>query len=245
MPEPADVLAPKQFRFLSGSELKVIAVVSMFIDHITAYILQYQPEYTVALATFGDLVVTPAWILRTIGRLAFPIFCFLLVEGCTYTHSRIHYGRNLLLFALISEIPFNFARKGIPFDPTYQNVFFTLFLGFLGICAYEKLRDNRAYQAFAVIGLAIVTMGLRCDYAERGYALILILYYLRNNAVAKTALGCCVTTASWRAGLAFIPINLYNGTRGFVHNPVLKYAFYAFYPLHLFAIWWFRTHAVM
>ena len=73
-----------------------------------------------------------------------------------------------------------------------------------------------------------------------GYAMVLMLYVLRSDALAKTALGCCINLATWRAGLAFIPINLYNGKRGFVRGPILKYAFYAAYPLHLLVIWHMR-----
>ena len=237
MPKPTAVLAPKRYRHLSGSALKVIAVISMLIDHIAAHVLIYNPRVTTLLFTVGKIEVTWYFVLRTIGRLAFPIFCFLLVEGFMYTRNRKRYGISLALFALASEVPFDLVRSLTPYDPTYQNVFFTLLLGYLSLCAFEYFADRPALQATCVIGLALGSMGLLCDYGPRGYALILILYFLRQNAVAKTALGCCVTTATWRAGLAFIPINFYNGTRGFIKGPVLKFAFYAFYPVHLFILW--------
>lgn len=240
MPQPASVLAPKRYQVLSGSALKAIAVVSMLIDHVTAHLLEADPQMTTVLFDAGTIHVSWYFILRTIGRLAFPIFCFLLVEGFVYTHDRVRYGCNLLAFALISEVPFDLARTLTFFDITYQNVFWTLLLGFLGMYAYEELSNRPALQATCVIGLALVSMGLLCDYGPRGYALILILYWLRNNAIAKTTLGSCMTLATWRAGLAFIPINLYNGQRGFIHNSVLKYAFYAFYPVHLFILWQMR-----
>ena len=228
---------PERFRVMSGSALKVLAMVAMLVDHSA---ICFQPLLNRYLFTLFDVRFTPYVLLRGFGRIAFPIFCFLLVEGFVYTHDRRRYGINLALFAILSEVPFDLCRKLTPVDITYQNVFFTLLLGYLGLCAIENLKDQTALRAICVIGLAIASMGLLCDYGPRGYALILILYVLRHDAVVKTALGCCVTLATWRAGLAFIPLNLYNGRRGFVHGPVLKYAFYAFYPLHLLVLWRLR-----
>jgi hypothetical protein len=162
------------------------------------------------------------------------------VEGYCYTHDRRRYGINLLVFALLAEVPFDLSRTLTPFDPSYQNVFITLCVSYLGLCAYEGMRDTPVLRVVAVLGLALVSMGLLCDYGPRGYAMVLMLYVLRSDALAKTALGCCINLATWRAGLAFIPINLYNGKRGFVRGPILKFAFYAAYPLHLLALWWLR-----
>ena len=242
MTKPAAVLAPERYRILSGSALKVIAIITMFIDHASKRLLTTNPAYTRTLFKVGSNSINGLFIFETIGRLAFPIFCFLLVEGFVYTRNRRRYALNLLVFAFISEIPFDLSRSLTPLDPTYQNVFFTLLISFLGMWALESLGDRRMLQAVCVIGLALVSMGLLCDYGPRGYALVLILYLLRSNALGKTALGCCVTNATWRAGLAFIPINLYNGQRGFIKEPVLKYAFYAFYPAHILFLWWARLH---
>ena len=239
-PTRTAVLAPEPYRILSGSALKLLAIISMLVDHTTKRILVNYPEFVRPLYTFNNKPVSWALLFESFGRLAFPIFCFLLEEGFVYTHDRRRYGINLALFAILSEVPFDLCRKLTPIDITYQNVFFTLLLGYLGLCAIENLKDQTALRAICVIGLAIASMGLLCDYGPRGYALILILYALRHDAVVKTALGCCVTLATWRAGLAFIPLNLYNGRRGFVHGPVLKYAFYAFYPLHLLVLWRLR-----
>lgn len=239
-PKPAAVLAPKDSRILSGSALKVLAIVSMLVDHVTKRILVAYPQFTRPLFALGETKVSWAVLFESFGRIAFPIFCFLLVEGFVYTHDRVRYGISLGCFALISEVLFDLARKLTPFDPTYQNVFFTLLIGYMGLCAYEHLRNQQGLRVIAVLGLALVSMGMLCDYGPRGYAMILMLYVLRDHALAKTALGSCITTATWRAGLAFIPINLYNGTRGFIRGPVLKYAFYAFYPLHLLVLWQLR-----
>ena len=233
-------LAPDRYRVLSGSALKVIAVVCMFVDHVAKYYLAFQPWFVASLFHLGSIEVSWYVLCESLGRIAFPLFCFLLVEGFVHTHDRRAYGLNLLIFALLSEPIFDLMRKLTPLDLSYQNVFFTLLISYLGLYALEELRDRPKLRMYAVLGLALASMALRCDYGPRGYAMVMMLYVLRENPLVKTALGCCITLATWRAGLAFVPINLYNGQRGFIQGPVLKYAFYAFYPLHLLLIWRLR-----
>ena len=143
---------------IPGSTLKIIAIITMFIDHIGAVVLegklsdlgmaqamQTQEGLQEFMAQYGVLYLMDM-IMRLIGRMGFPIFCFLLIEGFIHTRSRLKYGRNLLLFALISEVPFDLAitrgmgdvpKIGGVLYPYYQNVFFTLFLGLLCMCGYE------------------------------------------------------------------------------------------------------------
>ena len=143
---------------IPGSTLKIIAIITMFIDHIGAVVLegklsdlgmaqamQTQEGLQEFMAQYGVLYLMDM-IMRLIGRMGFPIFCFLLIEGFMHTRSRLKYGRNLLLFALISEVPFDLAitrgmgdvpKIGGVFYPYYQNVFFTLFIGLLCMCGYE------------------------------------------------------------------------------------------------------------
>lgn len=239
--QPASVV-PDRYRVLSGSVLKLLAVVSMLVDHTAKRILVHYPWFMTPLFRLGSTDVSWFVLCVSFGRIAFPIFCFLLVEGFVHTRDRRRYGINLLIFAILSEPIFDLSRTMTPYDPTYQNVFVTLFVSYLGLCALEGLRDRPALRAFGVLGLALASMGLLCDYGSRGYAMVLMLYVLREQPIVKTALGCCITTSTWRAGLAFVPINLYNGRRGFIRGLVLKYAFYAFYPLHLLALWRLRIY---
>lgn len=238
--EPAASLAPERMRVLSGSVLKVIALLSMLVDHVGKRILDNYPWFVQTLYRFGDTSVSWSVLFESVGRLAFPIFCFLLVEGFHHTRNRMRYGINLALFAILSEVPFDLSRSLTPFDPTYQNVFFTLLLGFLAMCALDGLRERPLPQAICVLGLAIASMTLLCDYGPRGYALVLVMYALRQQPLIVAAVGSCIMLSTWRAGLAFIPINLYNGKRGFIRGPVLKYLCYAFYPLHLLVLWWLQ-----
>lgn len=224
--EPAS-LVPDQHRVLSGSALKVLATTAMLADHTAARLF----------ALLGEpwLSWTAGW--RLFGRLAFPIFSFLLVEGFVHTHDRRRYGIRLLIFALISEVPFDLSRSLTPIDPTYQNVFITLFLGYLGLCAFEGLVDQPALRIVCVLALFVLALAAKCDYGGSGYAMILMLFVLRQEPLASAILGCCLTASGWHAGLAFIPINFYNGTRGFIQGSVLKYLFYVIYPAHLLILW--------
>ncbi|MBR4735299.1 MAG: conjugal transfer protein TraX [Bacteroidales bacterium] len=227
------------FRILSGSALKLLAVVSMLIDHLAAFYWYNVPALQAVWFTIGHRAFTPLILMRIFGRIAFPLFAFLIVEGFVHTRSRKRYGLNLAFFALISEIPWNLIHTGTMLYPG-QNVFFTLLLGFLGLCAIEKYSGNKPYLLGSLLGLLVVSIFLRADYGCSGYGFILLLYVLRDNKILQAIIGSCVLGSRWIAGLAFIPINMYNGKRGFVKGPVWKYAFYLFYPLHLLAIWLMR-----
>ena len=221
----------RNFR-ISGSILKLLAVFSMLIDHMAYFLFKNDEAFLQVLCTVGSKEVTPYFLMRAFGRLAFPIFCFLIVEGLVYTRNRWKYGRNLLLFALISEIPWNLVHAGTWHHPG-QNVFFTLFLGYMGICCLEYWKENAFKKAIGLLLLLAISFKFRADYGYRGYGFILMLYALRNHLLLKSVIGCCMLSGAWIPGLAFIPISLYNGKRGFIQGPVWKFCFYAFYPVHL------------
>lgn len=223
---------PDKFRILSGSMLKLIACVAMLIDHTGAVILSnYSPALN-PLFYIGDNAVSAYRIARDIGRCAFPIFCFLIIEGFLHTHDRRKYGRNLLLFALISEIPWNFMFVNT-WHYERQNVFFTLLLGYLALCAIEYFWETPQKQFAALFLLLIASILLKADYGWRGYIFIILMYLLRNERVSQAIVGSCWLYYEWKACFAFISINLYNGKRGFIKGKAAKYFFYLFYPLHI------------
>ena len=228
-------ILPEKFHILSGSALKTIALVSMLIDHIAALLLVNHP---IPLITVFGRHITLYYLMRFVGRLAFPIFACLIAEGYLHTRNRIRYGAVLLAFALLSEIPWdlNFGRAIVDFST--QNVFFTLSLGYLGICAYEGLKKRWFLRAGAIIALLILSMLMHADYGITGFCFILLMYALREHELLRGAIGTGML--SWRAGLAFLPLALYNGKRGFIKGPVLKYAFYLFYPVHLLILYCIR-----
>lgn len=228
-----------KYQCISGSILKLIAIITMLIDHTAKSVLVHVPLFMTHLFTIGSHDITPVFIMVSIGRIAFPIFAFLIVEGYLHTHDRKAYGRNLLMFALISEIPWNLIHaNSILFYR--QNVFFTLFLGYLGIWCFDYFRGSARKQAISLLLLLLVSFVLRADYSCIGFALIIMMYALRNNKLLMTVIGTGMFASTWRSGLAFIPICMYNGKRGFIKGRLLKYAFYVFYPLHLLILYFIK-----
>lgn len=157
-----------------GSTIKLIAIIAMLIDHTAATILERMMMRAGYMLATMNTDFLSAWIaehrllyfsymiMRLIGRFGFPIFCFLLVEGFMHTHNRKKYALRLFLFALISEIPFDFAFRGVWFYAGYQNVFFTLFLGLLAMCAFDWLGSHLKGGAPGMIGLAAGVLFTSC-----------------------------------------------------------------------------------
>ena len=209
---------------ISGNTLKMVAIVIMFIDHIGAGIVEPYLNMNMGAMEGNEMLSRLYYLdrgLRIIGRAAFPIFCFLLVEGFLHTHNVKKYGSRLLLFGLISEIPFDLAFFGTWFYPEYQNVYITLFIGLVVLagCAAAYL--------------------LRCDYDISGILMIVILYEFRRNKRYQVLAGGLMAALEsisifGAAVLAFIPISMYNGTRGRIN---LKYFFYWFYPVHIMVLY--------
>ncbi|MEI5995203.1 TraX family protein [Candidatus Enterococcus mansonii] len=226
--------------YVSGSQLKWLAIVAMLLDH-SAKIIYFQTPATSAV----PYVTEPNEILLfiqsifplfiTIGRLAFPIFCFLLVEGFLHTSNTIKYGFRLAIFALISEIPYDLAFSQKLFDFEQQNVFFTLFIGLLVIMGLEKLTIfsvKNLLLAIMMISFGILfAESLHTDYGGWvGVLLIVALYLLRHFPISKCLVGALIVLQnSFFGPVAFVPIYFYNGKRG----RQWKYFFYCFYPLHL------------
>lgn len=232
---------------LTGSTLKIIAMVTMFIDHLGASLLENGimrrvSEQSVLSADVAALDAyskwnTLDWVLRGVGRLAFPIFCFLLVEGFIHTRDWRKYFARLFVFSLISEIPFDLAFYREWFYWKSQNVFFTLWIAVLVLAAvnYFEKREDLApagrwlLQAGAALAGIALAGFLHTDYSGFGVAVIVLLYLFRRNRKSQAVVGACAFLWEITAPLAFLPIYYYNGKRGLQ----LKYVFYVFYPAHL------------
>ena len=135
---------------MSAFALKIIAMVTMFIDHLFASCID---PYGVDVWNISRHIVpgtgtTLYWIGRMIGRIAFPIFCFQIVEGVRYTKNWKRYMARLALLALISEIPFDLMYGGTWFYPIHQNVIWTLLIGLAGIHLMEKTRKKQKLWIF-------------------------------------------------------------------------------------------------
>lgn len=220
----------KNFKILSGSTLKLIAVISMFIDH-AAHILMNSFDF-MGVKIYGNYTVY--YVLRLVGRLAFPIFCFLIVEGFLHTRNVKKYCMRLAIFAVISEIPFNLMLSGKLIDFNHQNVYFTLLFGVIALELY-KYFDNHLLK-FCAVGIMFAAAGvLNTDYGIKGVALIVLIYILRESPSIQVLLSYFVLAGAGRmfALAAFVPINMYNGERGFIKSKPMKFAFYVFYPAHI------------
>lgn len=183
-------------------------------------------------------VLYPSQIwLRCLGRIAFPIFCFLIVEGFFHTHDVRWYMGRLGVFALISEIPYDLAFRGVPLEYAHQNVFFTLLIG---IGMMVLLERNREWPVKAVILLLAMWLAvlIRSDYNFRGVLLIFVFYIFHESRwLAVTAGGFwnfLYQGVIQKYGvLSVLPLALYNGERG----RKMKYFFYIFYPAHLLLLY--------
>ena len=216
-------------RYISAGVLKWIAIITMFIDHVGAGILRR------GFTKSSVLVYDVYRVLRLVGRVSFPIFCFLLVEGYLHTGSRKKYALSMLIFAFLSEIPFDMCFYG-ELEIQSQNVYFTLFLGLLAMCVAGYLEEKKVpgYIVWQVIvfgltaGLAYL---LKTDYSYKGIGLIAVLFLFRDNRLFQCILGAIACAYGKTAPLAFIFVWLYNGKRS--RGKVNKYIYYAVYPVHL------------
>ena len=224
-------LTENKFKILSGSALKMLAIITMAIDHSAAMLYPVIDAMRIPFS-LGGKMITLYWIMRKIGRLAFPIFCFLITEGYQHTRNKMRYGLRVLIFAIISEIPFNLLFSNNLFDSNGQNVFFTLFLGLLMIHVYNS-QCKQLIKFLAMVAVGVIATYLKADYGLNGVLLVFIIYLFRNTPSVQALLAYPLLSGGVAAWVAFIPINLYNGNRGFIKSPMLKYAFYAFYPVHI------------
>lgn len=217
---------------LNGSQLKLLAVFLMTVDHVGLTLVE---QGFLGGIAGGE---SPWWyvdlVLRGMGRLAFPIFAFLLAEGAFHTRHEKEYALRLLVFALVSEIPFDLALFGSWFHPGYQNVLFTLLAAYLAILGIRKNVRRPVLQVLCAAAGCGAAALLRTDYGAMGVLMTVLLYWFRGS-VLQTVVGAAAAlldSISWAgiSALAFVPIHFYNGERGRWPG---KYFFYIYYPVHL------------
>jgi len=212
---------------MSSFILKLIAVTSMLIDHS------------------GYLIFNQFSFMNYIGRLAFPIFAFLITEGYIHTTNLKRYFSRLLIFAVISQVPYMLL-----FNNNFTlNILFTLALGLLVITVYNKL-TNKLLGILFVIFSAIIAELLHLDYGWFGITIIFIFYIFKTKKIYMNMLFAFTTFINYIyyfsktsrieylliilfCVLSLIPINLYNGKKG----KNIKYFLYIFYPLHLIVLY--------
>lgn len=214
---------------MTSAVLQMIALVTMTVDHI------------------GYRLFPGADILRIIGRLSFPLFVFMLVEGFTHTRGRWKYLGRLALFALLSEVPYKIFTKGAYWwvymlaDP-WSNVFYELMLIFIAIWSVHLAKEkNKLF--FIITALCIAVAGfMGTMYGVYGILMGICFYIFRGKPwlitvclAVLTGLYCLQHWSFFQmyAIAAAVPIYFYNGQRG---ERLPKYFAYIFYPAHLLVI---------
>ena len=171
-----------RYQRLDGTVLKLIACLSMFIDHL------------------GAVCFSGMMGFRIIGRLAFPIYCFLLVEGAVHTRNMKKYILRMGIFALISEVPFDLAFYHRLVYMGHQNVFFTLGLGLLAIWFLEHPIEQLdipdvLYKLLVIIAAGLIAEFFNTDYGFTGIAVICIFYYMRGQPQLKYPIAAILLAA--------------------------------------------------
>ena len=247
--------------------LKIIAIISMLIDHTTVAL------YEVIPGDMWDIYDVGRWI----GRTAFPLFCFMIVEGYYHTRNKWRYLGSLIFLAIISEIPFDalIANNGFVLEYSSQNVFFTLALGLFAIIIIDGVNEkveniylSKILQLAAVLVILVSSLQMSADYGIVGVVLILFIYYFEKMqaglakinekfasdktkfVLAGIAVLIWLVSYDFLAGRvsesfgfpAVVLIMLYNGQRGSYKIP--KYVFYFFYPVHLIVLFLIRKALV-
>lgn len=197
---------------------------------------------------YGAIFHGDIQLFRIIGRLAFPIYCFLLVEGYIHTRDVKKYASRLFIFALISELPFDLAFYG-QLGTQHQNIFFTLFIGLIAMYFMDKY-ETRGKRLLIFYLAGILATLLATDYSLIGIIYILSFYKSRNLPKEKRlaivglvifAVNLLSMATIQQYSLLALPIlYLYNGKPGPKYKAI-QILFYAAYPLHLLIYYYMDT----
>ena len=228
---------------LSADTLKIFAIICMFIDHIAysiidSYLVKCFDKITPEQYTSLHELYT---VLRGIGRLAFPIFAFFLVEGFFKTRSVVKYALRLLIMAVISEIPFDLGIYHQIIYTGHQNIMLTLLIGLLcmWLCSYlikqPFLAPLLVFLCLCVTASAIaIAQYTNADYGWKGIVLICAIYFARMlGGKGLLAGAAAASTFEKYAPASFLLLYFYDPEK----KPRLKLLFYIFYPAHLLVIY--------
>ena len=230
-----------KIRIFSGAQLKYIAFLSMLIDHANKALMH-------PLVTENGFLRYVSDVFDILGRVAFPLFMFFLVEGFFKTRNRFKYLLNLIVFGIISEIPFDLFQSAVLFQPNSNNVMFTLALALVMIWVIDELKVPKSYiippvlwfpvSIIIVITVCLLSMILGLDYEYHGILIAYFFYIFRNNPILSIIGGYLSIFKTPWALLGFGLTLTYNGKRG-KQNKILNYLFY---PLHLLILGLLRLY---
>ena len=221
-----------KIRVFSGTQLKYITFLSMLTDHVNKALMY-------PLLTENGFLRYVSDVFDILGRVAFPIFMFFLVEGFFKTGNRFKYLLNLIAFGIISEIPFDLFQSAVLFQPNSNNVMFTLALALVMIWVIDELKVPKSYiippvlwfpvSIIIVITVCLLSMIWGLDYEYHGILIAYFFYIFRNNPILSIIGGYLSIFKTPWALLGFGLTLTYNGKRG-KQNKILNYLFY---PVHL------------
>lgn len=243
---------------MNAQKLKLIAVITMLVDHL-GYMLNILVRYQMAGENFAHYMTGDFYWMRMIGRVAFPLFAFLIAEGCAHTRNLPRYMGRLLLFAGISQLPFQVFNNlsygtGQLLRYTHCNVLVTLLAGAFAVFCYRQAWEQKRYVG--ILGVLAAYAGvllLRGEYDILGVSIILAVYIFRpkkeedadikvpGSRVAQAVLCGGLTLFYYGvllggvmeglfAAVSAVLLLFYNGRPG---NRRGKWAFYLFYPVHI------------
>lgn len=184
------------------------------------------------LAADPDMVILSAWaaVFQLLGWLAVPVFAFLLVEGFLHTENYRAYLLRMLIFAAVSELPFDFAMSGRWFDWNSQNLLFTLTICLVMLYGLKLFSANRMMQVLIVIAAVLWSGLMRASFGLCIVLLTAVYYLLRDKPKAKLVLGSLISLLYITGPVSAFALARYDGQRGAHWN---KYVFYILYPAHL------------
>lgn len=218
--------------------LKLIAYITMLIDHIGAILVEP------SLNGFEDIeyiknnsnIYSLYFILRFIGRLSFPIFCFNLIEGYKHTSNVKKYALRLLLLAILSEIPYDLAFHNKIVYLGDQNIIWSLLLGLVSMYISDKIFKNNIIGTIFTFTLSgVILFFAKVDYSFLGSIFIFFMYIFYNKNFYRNLSVAIATLIQFPAPLTTILMEKYNGEKG-NQGKYFKLWNY-FYPAHLLVLW--------
>lgn len=216
-----------RFRVLSGASLKYIAFLSMLIDHVNKALIYPYLD--------GGVLLKLSNLFDILGRIAFPIFIFLLVEGFFRTSNRKKYLLTLLIFGVISEVPFDMFSTRTFYEPNWNNIMFTLAMVLVMIWIIDSLKGKMKRVLWYILSVLIVAatclaaMNLGVDYEHHAILIGYFFYIFHDRQLLAIPFSFLSMYKEPWALLGFALNLTYNGERG-KQNKLFNYCFY---PGHL------------
>ena len=216
-----------KLRIFSGAQLKYIAFLSMLADHVNKALIYPFLSGEGILQRISDA-------FDILGRIAFPLFAFFLVEGFFKTGNRKKYFASLLIFGIISEIPFDMALSGVFFEPNSNNIMFTLALMLITIWIIDILKEKMQklpkyiwyLVSFVIVGIiCFISMVTGLDYEYHAIMIGYLFYIFYNKRVFAIFLGYLAIFKEVWSLIGFGLILTYNGKRG-KQNKLLNYLYF-------------------